>query len=75
MPEVDGKITLRLEKVQALDLQWAIFSRIRELTHQRQVAKTENIKTQAENEIIRLGTVLEKLPTTYPTREELGEDG
>jgi hypothetical protein len=71
MPEADGKLTLRLNMSECLDLQWAVLSRMRELSKDRATALSDNQRTQAENEIIRLGSILEKLPTHYPRKEEL----
>jgi hypothetical protein len=71
MPEADGKITLRLDNMECMDLQWAIFARIKGLATDRANATSDNQRTQAENEIVRLGSILEKLPTHYPRKEEL----
>jgi hypothetical protein len=61
MPEVDGKIILKLDPVEGLDLFWAVTARIRELSDQRRIAEGLQL-TQIENEIVRLGSLLNKLP-------------
>jgi hypothetical protein len=67
MPEVDGKITLRLDDSEAQVLFWALINRVRQLSDERRANENApggaDPQEQIETEIIQCGALLERLPT------------
>lgn len=71
MPEVDGRITLRIDEQEAQVLFWALVNRVRDLSDQRREhAALGDDTTMLETEIVQLGALLEKLPTYKYSRGE-----